>query len=141
MKLRKSAGPDNLTAEHLKYGGHSIIIWLTEILNSIATVEQIPTCLNYKGGGKYSLNVKSYRGITLNSVISKVLETSIFNRLEPLFMEAHPNQSAYRKSVSCADANFATQEVLNRYLMDGGKVYSVYMIWKKPLIQLSSLFF
>ena len=80
----------------------------------------------YKGGGKDSLNVNSYRGITLNSVISKVLETLILNRLEPLFMEAglpHRNQSAYRKSVSCADAIFATQEVLNRYLMDGGKVY------------------
>ena len=35
----------------------------------------------------------------------------------------HPNQSAYRKSVSCADAIFATQEVLNRYLLEGGKVH------------------
>lgn len=35
----------------------------------------------------------------------------------------HPNQSAYRKSVSCADAVFATQEVINRYLLEGGKVY------------------
>ena len=42
----------------------------------------------YKGGGKDPLNANSYRGITLNSVISKVLETLILNRLEPLFMEA-----------------------------------------------------
>ena len=133
MKLKKSAGPDNLTAEHLKFGGQSIIIWLTEIFNSVVDVEQIPTCLKlgitipvYKGGGKDPLNVNSYRGITLNSVISKVLETLILNRLEPLFMEAglpHPNQSAYRKSVSCADAIFATQEVINRYLQEGGRVY------------------
>ena len=66
MKLKKSAGPDNLTAEHLKFGGQSIIIWLTEILNSIVDVEQIPTCLKlgitipvYKGGGKDPLNVNS----------------------------------------------------------------------------------
>ena len=133
MKLKKSAGPDNLTAEHLKFGGQSIIIWLTEIFNSVVDVEQIPTCLKlgitipvYKGGGKDPLNVNSYRGITLNSVISKVLETLILNRLEPVFMEAglpHPNQSAYRKSVSCADAIFATQEVINRYLQEGGRVY------------------
>ena len=38
-------------------------------------------------------------------------------------MEAHPNQSAYWKSVSCADAIFATQDVINRYLLEGGKVY------------------
>lgn len=116
LKLKKSAGPDNLTAEHLKLGGQAIITWLTEILNSIIEVEQISLCLKlgitipvYKGGGKDPLNTNSYRGITLNSVISKVLETLILNRLEPLFMEAglpHPNQTAYRKHVSCADAIF-----------------------------------
>ena len=35
----------------------------------------------------------------------------------------HPNQSVYRKRVSCADAIFATQEVINRYLQEGSKVY------------------
>ena len=45
MKLKKSAGPDNLTAEHLKFGGQTIITWLTEILNSIVDVERIPSCL------------------------------------------------------------------------------------------------
>ena len=133
MKGNKSTGPDNLMAEHVKYGGILIITWLTEILNATVDAEQIPSCLKrgitvpvYKGGGKEPLNVNSYRGITINSVISKVLETLILNRLEPLFMDAgvpHPNQSAYRKSVSCADAIFATQEVLNRYLLEGGKVY------------------
>ena len=70
--------------------------------------------------------MNSYRGITINSVTSKVLETLILNRLEPLFIESgvpHPNQSAYRKHVSCVDAIFATQEVINRYLLEGGKIY------------------
>ena len=122
MKLKKSAGPDNLTAEHLKFGGQAIITWLTEILNSIVDVEQIPSCLKTipgLQGGKDPLN---YSGITLNSVISKVLESLILNRLEPLFMEAglpHPNHSAYRKNVSCADAIFATHEVINRFLQGG----------------------
>ena len=133
MKPKKSAGPDDLTAEHLKYGGHSIIKWLTGILNSVIDVEQVPMCLKqgitipiYKGGDKDPLDVNSYWGITLNSVISKVLESLILDRLEPLFMKVdlpHPNQSAYRKRVSCADAIFATQEVINRYLQGGSKVY------------------
>ena len=95
LKIKKSAGPDNLTAEHLKYGGNSIIVWLTEILNAIVDMEQIPACLKlgitipiYKGRGKDPLNTNSYRGITINSAISKVLETLILDRLEPLFMEA-----------------------------------------------------
>ena len=104
MKVNKSAGSDNLMAEHVKYGGKLIITWL---LNAIVDAEQ--SCLKqgitvpvYKSGGKDPLNVNSYRSITINSVISKVLETLILNRFEPLFMDAgvpHPNQSAYRKSV------------------------------------------
>ena len=35
----------------------------------------------------------------------------------------HPNQSAYRKGVSCADAIFATQESINRYMQEGDEVY------------------
>ena len=133
MKLRKSAGPDDLVAEHLHYGGRSVIIWLTEILNSILDVEEIPCSLKtgltipvYKGGGKDPCDVNSYRGITLNSVLSKALELLILQRLEPLFTDAgipHPNQSAYRRNVSCADAIFATQEVINRYLREGSRVY------------------
>ena len=79
MKLKKSAGPDDLTTEHLRYGGLTIVTWLTGLLNSIMELEQIPAALKlgitvpvYKGGGKDPLDVNSYRGITLNSVISKV---------------------------------------------------------------------
>ena len=86
VKVNKSAEPDNLMAEHVKYGGKLIITWLTEILNAIVDAEEIPSCLKrgitvpvYKGGGKDPLNVNSYRGITINSVISKVLETLILN--------------------------------------------------------------
>lgn len=43
------------------------------------------------------------RGITLNSFISKVLESLILDRLEQCSCVPHPNQIAYRKRVSCAD--------------------------------------
>ena len=45
MKLNKSTGPDNLTTEHLRYGGNIVVTWLTEILNSIIELEQIPSPL------------------------------------------------------------------------------------------------
>ena len=35
----------------------------------------------------------------------------------------HVNQSAYRRGVSCADAIFATQEMIARYLGGGSRVY------------------
>ena len=42
---KKSAREDSLTAEHLKYGGNCITLWLAEILNAIVDSEQIPACL------------------------------------------------------------------------------------------------
>ena len=96
-------------------------------MNLIIELELIPPSLKQgitiKGGGKDPLNVNSYRGITLNS---KIMELLILNRVNPVLMEAgfpHPNQSAYRSKVSCADAIFATQEVVNRYLQEGSQVY------------------
>ena len=66
VKPKKSAGPDDLTAEHLKYGGQSIIKWLTGILNSVINVElclkQGITIPIYKGGGNDPLDVNGYRG-------------------------------------------------------------------------------
>ena len=69
----------------------------------------------YKGGGKDPLDTHSYRGITLTSVLAKVLESLILTRLQCHFSEKgilHLNQTAYRKGVSCADAIFSTLEVL-----------------------------
>ena len=70
--------------------------------------------------------MNSYRGITLSSVISKVLEFLLLERLEPFFLEAntpHPNQSAYRKKTSCADAILTTQEAISRYVQGGDRVF------------------
>ena len=75
---------------------------------------------------KGPLRVDSYRGVTLTSVVAKVLEFLLLDRLQLVFMEAglpHMNQSAYRKAVSCADAIFATQEIVARYLRGGSRVY------------------
>ena len=126
-------GPDNLMAEHLIEGGDVVTTWLTGILNAVINLELVPDSLKqgvvvpvYKGSGKDPLLVESYRGVTLSSVVTKVLEFLILERLQMVFLEAsipHPNQSAYRKRVSCGDSIFATQEVIGRYLRGGSQVF------------------
>ena len=101
MKKRKSPGPDNLTAEHLLHGGEALANWLMKIFNKIVTLEEIPESLKsgiivpvYKGNGKDPLLPGSYRGTTLSSVMAKVLETLLLNRLQIILSEAnipHPN--------------------------------------------------
>ena len=106
-----------------------MVIWLLRILNVVVELEVVPDVLKegfivpvYKGGGnKDPLRVDSYRGVTLMSV-----EFLFLDCLQLVFMEAglpHVNQSAYRKAVSCADAIFATQDIVAKYLRGGSRVY------------------
>ena len=133
LKKKKAPGPDGLLAEHLKAGGEAVVIWLMNILNATVELESVPTGLKrgvvvpmYKGGGKDPMKIDSYKGITFTSMVAKVLEFLLLQRLELVFLEAglpYINQSAYRRSVSCEDAVFATQEIVAKYLREGSRVY------------------
>ena len=127
LKLGKSGGSDSLDPEHMYYGGDTLKLWLKKVFNRILTLEQIPAPLNegliipiQKGKGKDPFKPGNYRGITLSSVISKLLEIILLQRLLPLLEEAGvPDfaQTAYQKGLSCADA---TQEALLTHVRDGG---------------------
>ena len=41
----KSAGRDNICAEHLLYGGELLKVWLKQVFNTIISFEEIPNCL------------------------------------------------------------------------------------------------
>ena len=88
---------------------------------AVIELEAVPEVLKrgvvsvYKGGGKDPMRRDSYRGITLTSMVSKVLEFLMLERLESVFVAI--GQSA---AVSCADAIFATQEVIARYFSEKG---------------------
>ncbi len=94
LKLSKSGGNDSLDPEHLYFGSETPSLWLTKILNRIAALEEIPISLNeglvipiHKGEGKDPFLPGSYRGITLSSVLSKVLELIILHRLSPVLSD------------------------------------------------------
>ena len=133
LKLGKAAGHDGLRAEHLKYGRPMLRDWILQVCNAIVYVESIPNSLKtgiitpvYKGCGKDSLDTNSYRGVTLTSVLAKVLETLTLMRMQCNFSERkipHLNQTAYRKGVSCAEAIFSTIEVISTYSQCSEKVY------------------
>ena len=99
LKCGKSGGIDGLQPEHIKkYGGPMLTLWLKQIFITISHLEQIPSCLLtgiikpiYKGKGKDPLSCHSYRGITITSVIMKVLEYSLLEKILPVLQEhGHP---------------------------------------------------
>ena len=118
LKRKKSSGPDGPLVEHLKAGGDAVVIWLRNILNAVVELEGIPEVRKrgmvvpvYEGGGRDPLKTDSYRGITLTSMVAKVLEFLLLECLDGVFSEVglpHINQTAYRRGVSCANAIFAT---------------------------------
>ena len=131
LKCGKGGGSDRLQPEHLKYGGHSIVLWLQYIFNetSQSDIEDLPPCLNlgivvlvFKGRGRNPLDPNNYRGITLTSVTSKCLEIVLLNCFEPLLTEKgfpHHSQTVYQKGTSCTDAIFSTQEAILQRTRDG----------------------
>ena len=134
LKSNKSAGPDGLLAEHLKFAGwENIIIWLRNVMNGIVELEMIPDFMKkgsvvpvYKGGSKDPMRMDNYRGITIAPVLSKVLEFLILGRLQDAIQMPgmpHINQTAYKKKTSCADAIFASLEMISVYLESGSDVF------------------
>ena len=133
LKPGKMGGPDGLQPEHLKYGGPLLVIWPKQIFCAFVNFEHVPPNLLtgiirpiYKGKGKDPLCCHSYRGITMTSVIMKVFEYTILDRILPVLQEnGHPSlvQTAYRKHISCQDAIFATQEAIYSLLQEGRVAY------------------
>ena len=85
----KCASKDNLTYEHIKYGGDLLIKCLTKFFNLILSNETVPdefknglTTTLHKGSGKPRSDPNNYRALSLLPVISKLFEKTILNRIE-----------------------------------------------------------
>ena len=82
----------HILPENIVYGGAPFRLWLTMIFNTL--LECNPACLNnaiivpmYKGKGKNPLLTNSYRGISLTSVIGKLFECIVLQRITPILAE------------------------------------------------------
>ena len=111
LKKNKACGFDNISAEHIKYGGAMLIITITVIFNMIIKLEYIPTNFRrgtqiplFKGKNLCSTDTNNYRGITLLSTLSKIYELVIWNRLETWWTGNNvvsQLQGACKKGQSC----------------------------------------
>ena len=110
-------------------------------MNAVVEVEAIPEVMKrgvvvpvYKSGGKDSLRTDSYRSITLTSIVAKVLEFLLLEWLDSVFSEAglpHIDQTAYRGGISFADAIFATQVLIAKYLRGGSRIFMCIYVLQK----------
>ena len=114
------------------YGGEVLKVWLKRIFNRIIELD-VPVCLSegiivpvYKGRSKDPLLMENYHGIILFSVMVKLFEIILLQRLSPLLEEiGFPDisQTAYQSGLSCGHVIYATQEALFTQIREGGNPY------------------
>jgi len=111
LKNGKAVGPDRIPGEFVKYGGLALQEAVLKLFCKIRTVESIPSEWYeglvkplFKEGSKEILS--NYRGITISSVIYKVL-VRIIEKQSMSYLEDHnvfgDSQGAFRKNRRCED--------------------------------------
>ena len=69
----------------------------------------------YKAGGNDRLCIDSYMGITLTSMVAKVLEFLLLDQSSWMRLCHTSISQHYRRGVSSTDTIYATQGVISRY--------------------------
>ncbi|KAK6730725.1 hypothetical protein RB195_007287 [Necator americanus] len=109
MKPGTAPGPDFISADFLRAGGHPLHVILAAHMTSYLQKERIPdqwktsrTVLIHKKGDREDL--RNYRPISLLSVLYKVFTKIILTRIARTLDEAQPQEQAgFRQGFSCLD--------------------------------------
>ena len=120
LKNNKSPGEDRISAEMLKALGQLGMHALLQLLNSVWQEEQVPS--DWKRGiivkipkkGDLS-NCANWRGITLLTVIGKILSQIIYNRMkDAMFGVLCEEQAGFREGRGCADQIFVLRNIVEQ---------------------------
>ena len=142
--MGKSGGDDLLINELFVHGKDILVPYLTNLFNysfesgifPSAWTEGLLVPLHKKGN--YN-NAENFRGITLLSVLGKLYTRVLNNRLHKwaesyrIYIEA---QIGFRKGRSTVDCMFILQNVIQKFLQSGKKLYAFLLTILKRSITL-----
>ena len=137
LKNNKAPGIDEVSAELLKHGGNSVILWLTNILNQIWRNRKVPRDwrkgIIVKVPKKGSLSdCNNWRGITLLSVPGKVFCKVLLNRLKNAVDGAiREEQAGFRPGRSCSEQIFILRNIIEQSVEFQTPLYINYVDFKK----------
>ncbi|XP_063961110.1 uncharacterized protein LOC129267838 [Lytechinus pictus] len=122
LKLGKAAGEDNVSPEHLKHLGDTARRLLLALFNTFLHHAHCPKIFKqglipplHKGKGKDPHDPRNYRGITLTSVLCKLLELCLKPQLiRQLYISDTPDQLqfGFRKGFSCALTSISLELII-----------------------------
>ena len=151
LKTRKAPGDDNVTNEHLKLGGDSVIDLLLKLFRAIVNIGKIPSTWKrglivpiYKGGPKDKKSCNSYRPIALLPSMLKSFEYILKCRIEFAIERNFPNpqQQGFQTSLGCLTASFNAQETIFHNIENGSNIYTCFLdtckafdtVWRHGLL-------
>ena len=138
-KLRGSsaAGPDGITPEMLKNGGHHLHILLAQKFSLYLEQKSFPDqwkesrmILIPKKGDKHDIG--NYRPISLLSVVYKLFTRCIVSRLERTLDKAQPTtQAGFRSGYSCVDHIHTLRQIVEKSREYAQPLVLVFVDFKK----------
>ena len=139
MKLlpyQKSPSYDNITYEHVVYGGDYLKNCLLQLYQRILETGKIPDkCKDgliitlHKGRGKSLTDPNNYRAISLLPAIYKIFEKILQMRIENSIIptQIHQHQHGFQKGKSCSMVTFILQECAHYCIERGSELYACFM--------------
>ena len=133
LKPGKSPGPDSVTPEMLKFGGEACATKVHELIGHIWRTETFPSDL--KNGTIVPVHKKNdeancanYRGISLLSIVGKVLMIIIRRRITP-HREAtgSEEQAGFRQGRGCTDQIYSLRSILERRIRYGKPIITTFV--------------
>ena len=133
LPKRKASGPDMIEGQHLIYAGDIFNKLLIALLNAILVTGYVPDFFRkgftkpiLKGPDKDLKNPGNYRGISLLSNLSKVLEKLILHRLNEI-VSLNPLQGGFRHGLSSNHTAFILQEAISSFRRKKKKAYVAFL--------------
>lgn len=140
MKLRKAPGWDMVEAEHVRYGGESLVRLLTIVFNGMVELEYSPfhmkrgVMIPIPKSGKDSTIKDNNRGITVGPIFNKLYEKLLVKRWYIWQREQkvmNQVQGASHEFCSCIHTNWLLRETISYNRGKGETVWVCLMDIKK----------
>lgn len=133
-KRNKACGPDGIFYENFKFGGDALVTMCAKLFSSMLAYSYCPNEMKkgeiiilHKGGNKSHDDPNNYRAITLSSVLLKLYEAVILNRMKNKSMPLNDLQGGFRKGMGCIMTSFMFRECNNFVMENNSKLYMCFL--------------
>ena len=129
----KSCGPDGVYAEHLKYSSNLLLDILSEFFTSFMVHGFLPESMMsvtlvpiIKDKAEKITTKDNYRPIALASIVSKLLERILLNRMTP-YLSTNCNQFGFKPKHGTDQCIYMLKDLIDSYIRMNSSVFTCFL--------------